>query len=277
MQKSTNYIDYVEGKSPLLIIVQHGGYLRCNLPIRKWGVLKRDRYTQRIGQTMVNIMRQNHNIDPSFLLVNLHRSHLDTNRKRRIVERYGLEGTLQVYNQLYTQVNLFLERWRLDHITPLVLDLHGFYDRGDPRDKCIHMGTIHRTTFPQWNGKQHPLIDPSFYGTTYERFPGGNMMQFLATKKCFAIQIELPNILRNKDEMEWEEPFTNWLVLLYKSTVSKLNLLEDESIRLDIKKKELLPPSPTNKNTYDPNLIIAKVCAFLLISITVYLLSGLLK
>ncbi len=157
MQKFTEYIEFQEGNTPLLMSVPHGGIKKCEvIPKRTQGILGIDGETVKIAKSLVEAIKtQNRasnleNINPSYIISNVRRNKIDLNRKP--TEAYNQNSSIakDIYNFYHNTINNIVMRNIKLFNRSLLIDVHGFEKEKRPigfRDVDIILGTNNLKSF----------------------------------------------------------------------------------------------------------------------------------
>ncbi|MFX1571872.1 MAG: hypothetical protein ACFFB0_03915 [Promethearchaeota archaeon] len=151
MTKLKEYIEFNQGKLPLIISVPHGGTLIVDsIPKRSDGVLGIDKGTIEFALDLINKIENLKCKTSSYIISNVHRSKIDLNRSENQAYNHKSLLAREIYTFYHNKIrDLILNNIRI-HTYSLLIDIHGFESDNRPpgfRDVDIILGTNNLASF----------------------------------------------------------------------------------------------------------------------------------
>ncbi|TDU80743.1 N-formylglutamate amidohydrolase [Prosthecobacter fusiformis] len=153
-----NFIEYVPGDLPIIIVAPHGGrLLPPEIPDRRQGVTDSDANTQELARTIAAVIHAETGRHIHLVICRLHRSKLDANRE--ITEAaQGNALAEQAWHEHHAMIEHACAEAVRQHGVAFLIDLHG-HGHKEPR---VELGYLH--TPLEMSDCEEALNGPSYTG-----------------------------------------------------------------------------------------------------------------
>jgi len=130
MLELREYVEYVEGNSPIVLTAPHDGtHKPVEIPERTQGLKIRDMFTSNVAWS---ICEQSEEISkPHLIVLRLHRSKLDVNRERSKAADKDSTDALEIYDLYHNSILSAIQKAVKVFGFALLLDVHGQGHRKD--------------------------------------------------------------------------------------------------------------------------------------------------
>ena len=154
-----NFQKYFElriGTVPVILSTPHGGFLKPKtIPDKLTGVKIADKNKFLISKRIIQVLKQNFNIEIYYILSKIHRSKIDFNRPPRAFSAFNHSSTeaKQIHHKYHEQIQKFYQECVDKFNKCLFIDLHGFTKPSEDYPDII-FGNLFGNTLKIQNAKK---------------------------------------------------------------------------------------------------------------------------